>query len=157
LAAIGRDIAPLRRSYRNGIIIESYGGLMDVRIYYEDTDAGGVVYHANYLHYMERARTEFLRGHRMSVSEMHNMGIIFPVVAIEINYRAPAILDDLLEVTTDVIAMRNSSFVAEQKVYRKEDGKLLVDAKVTLACVGENMRARRLPQELRELFTSLLP
>jgi acyl-CoA thioester hydrolase len=130
---------------------------MDVRIYYEDTDAGGVVYHANYLAYMERARTEFLREHGLSVSEMHNMGIIFPVVAIEINYRAPARLDDLLEVKTGIIALKNSSFVAEQKIFRKDHGKLLVEAKVTLACVGEGMRARRLPQELRELFTKLLP
>jgi acyl-CoA thioester hydrolase len=129
---------------------------MEVRIYYDDTDAGGVVYHANYLCYMERARTEFLRGHGLSVREMHDMGIIFPVVAVEVNYRSPARLDDLLEVETGIIAMRNSSFVAEQKIFRKEDGKLLVEAKVTLACVGEGMRARRLPQELRELFGSLM-
>ena len=129
---------------------------MDVRVYYEDTDAGGVVYHSNYISYMERARTEFLRGHGLSVREMHDMGIIFPVVAIEANYRAPAVLDDLLEVRTQIAAVRNSSFVATQQVVRKEDGKLLVDAKVTLACVGEGMKARRLPPELRELFVSLL-
>jgi len=130
---------------------------MEVRIYYEDTDAGGVVYHANYLHYMERARTEFLREHGLSVREMHDLGIIFPVVAVEINYRAPARLDDLLEVETRIVEMRNSAFVAGQKVIRKEDGKLLVEARVTLACVGEGMRARRLPAELRELFCSMLP
>lgn len=130
---------------------------MEVRIYYEDTDAGGVVYHANYLHYMERARTEFLRGHGLSVREMHDLGIIFPVVAVEINYRSPARLDDLLEVETRIVEMRNSSFVAGQKVIRKEDGKLLVEARVTLACVGEGMRARRLPAELRELFGTMLP
>ena len=129
---------------------------MDVRIYYEDTDAGGVVYHANYLNYMERARTEFLRGHGLSVREMHDMGIIFPVVAVEVNYRAPARLDDLLEVRTEILAIKNSSFVAGQRVIRKEDGRLLVEARVTLACVGEGMRARRLPEELRELFGSLI-
>ena len=129
---------------------------MEVRIYYEDTDAGGVVYHANYICFMERARTEFLRGHGLSVRAMHDMGIIFPVVAIEANYRAPAQLDDLLVVETQISAMRNSSFVASQQVIRKEDGKLLVDARVTLACVGPEMRARRLPPEIRELFSSLL-
>ena len=128
---------------------------MEVRIYYDDTDAGGVVYHANYLCYMERGRTEFLRDHGLSVRAMHDMGIIFPVVAIEANYRSPGRLDDLLEVTTQIAAVR-SSFVAAQQVLRKEDGKLLVDARVTLACVGEQMRARRLPPELRELFESLL-
>lgn len=127
---------------------------MDVRIYYEDTDAGGVVYHANYLRYMERARSEYLRGYGLSVQEMHDAGIIFPVVAIEINYRAPAKLDDLLELETVVLAVKNSSFVLGQKVFRKADRKLLVDAKVTLACVGEGLRARRLPVELRELLAS---
>ncbi|HBG04574.1 MAG: tol-pal system-associated acyl-CoA thioesterase [Geobacteraceae bacterium GWC2_58_44] len=129
---------------------------MEVRIYYEDTDAGGVVYHANYLCYMERARTEFLRERGLSVRAMHDMGIIFPVVAIEANYRAPARLDDLLEVETQIVAVKNSSFVAAQQVIRKEDGKLLVEARVTLACVGEEMRARRLPPELKDLFCSLV-
>ena len=129
---------------------------MDVRIYYEDTDAGGVVYHSNYISYMERARTEFLREYGLSVREMHDMGIIFPVVAIEANFRAPARLDDLLEVRTQIAALRNSSFVAAQQVVRKEDGRLLVEAKVTLACVNPEMRARRLPEEIRELFGRLM-
>jgi acyl-CoA thioester hydrolase len=129
---------------------------MEVRIYYEDTDAGGVVYHANYLCYMERGRTEFLRERGLSVRAMHDQGIIFPVVAIEANYRAPARLDDLLVVETQIVALKNSSFVAAQQVIRKEDSKLLVEARVTLACVGEGMRAKRLPQEIRELFASLL-
>ena len=129
---------------------------MDVRVYYEDTDAGGVVYHSNYISYMERARTEFLRGHGLSVREMHDMGIIFPVVALEANFRAPARLDDLLEVRTQIAALRNSSFVAAQQVVRKEDGRLLVEAKVTLACVNPEMRARRLPEEIRELFGRLM-
>jgi acyl-CoA thioester hydrolase len=129
---------------------------MDVRVYYEDTDAGGVVYHSNYISYMERARTEFLRGHGLSVREMHDMGIIFPVVAIEANFRAPARLDDLLEVRTQIAALKNSSFVAAQQVVRKEDGRLLVEAKVTLACVNPEMRARRLPEEIRELFGRLM-
>ena len=127
---------------------------MEVRIYYDDTDAGGVVYHANYLRYLERGRTEFLRDHGLSVQAMHEQGIIFPVVAIEINYRAPATLDDLLEVETEILAVKNSSFVAGQKVVRKEDAKLLVEAKVTLACVGTELKARRLPPQLRELLVS---
>jgi acyl-CoA thioester hydrolase len=129
---------------------------MEVRIYYEDTDAGGVVYHANYLRYMERGRTEFLRERGLSVQAMHDEGIIFPVVAMELNYRSPARLDDLLEVETSILAVKNSSFVAGQKVLRKADGRLLVEARVTLACVGAGMRARRLPPELRELLQSQL-
>jgi acyl-CoA thioester hydrolase len=129
---------------------------MEVRIYYEDTDAAGLVYHANYLCYMERARTDFLRQRGYSVREMHDLGIVFPVVAVEARYRAPARLDDLLEVETQIVELKNSSFVAAQQVIRKSDGKLLVEARVTLACVGEGMRARRLPPELKELFGSLL-
>lgn len=129
---------------------------MEVRIYYEDTDAGGVVYHSNYISYMERARTEFLRKHGLSVREMHDMGIIFPVVSIEANFRSPARLDDLLEVRTQIAALKNSSFTAAQQVVRKDDGKLLVEAKVTLACVNPEMKPRRLPQEIRDLFASLL-
>jgi acyl-CoA thioester hydrolase len=127
---------------------------MEVRIYYDDTDAGGVVYHANYLRYLERGRTEFLRDRGLSVQAMHEQGIIFPVVAIEINYRSPARLDDLLEVETSIVAVKNSSFVAAQKVSRKSDGKLLVEARVTLACVGEEMRAQRMPADLRQLLVS---
>ncbi|HJV33811.1 thioesterase family protein, partial [Geomonas sp.] len=93
----------------------------------------------------------------LSVADMHNAGIIFPVVSIHINYRAPARLDDLLEVETTIVEVRNSAFVAGQRVIRKEDGKLLVEAKVTLACVGEGMKARRLPPELKDLLTSELP
>lgn len=130
---------------------------MDVRIYYEDTDAGGVVYHANYLNYMQRARTEFLRERGLSVLAMHDMGIIFPVVAMEASYKAPARLDDLLKVETQIVSVKNSSFVAAQQVIRKDDGRVLVEAQVTLACVNsEEMRARRLPPEVKELFCSLI-
>ncbi|MCM0081272.1 YbgC/FadM family acyl-CoA thioesterase [Geomonas sp. Red32] len=128
---------------------------MDVRIYYEDTDAGGVVYHSNYINYLERARGEFLRGHGFSVRQMHDDGIIFPVVHIDIHYKAPARLDDLLEVETRIVNVRNSSFVAGQRIYKKDEGKLLVDARVTLACVGEGMKAKRIPAELREFLTSI--
>jgi acyl-CoA thioester hydrolase len=125
---------------------------MELRIYYEDTDAGGVVYHANYLHYFERARTEFLREKGLSVAAMHHDGIIFPVVGLEVAFRSPAVLDDLLVVETAPVAAKNSSFVLEQKVRRKGDGKLLVEARVTLACVGPGMKARRMPEELKALF-----
>lgn len=129
---------------------------MEVRIYYQDTDAGGVVYHANYLCYLERARTEFLREQGQSVRDMHGQGIIFPIVGLEVQFRAPARLDDLLEVKTQIVVVKNSSFVAAQQVKRMHDGKLLVEARVTLACVGEGMRARRLPPELKKLFSSLI-
>jgi len=121
---------------------------MEIRIYYEDTDAGGVVYHANYLRYFERARTEYLRDRGLSVGELAASGSIFPVVRLEIDYRAPARHDDLLRIETEVLKVGKTSFTVGQQAVRAVDGKLLADAKVTLVCVNPSMKARRLPEEL---------
>jgi acyl-CoA thioester hydrolase len=121
---------------------------MEIRIYYEDTDAGGVVYHANYLRYFERARTEYLRERGLSVSELAAEGHILPVVRMEIDYRAPAVHDDLLRIETRVIAVGKTSFTVGQQALRAVDGKLLVDCRVTLVSVSPKMRAHRLPEEL---------
>jgi acyl-CoA thioester hydrolase len=121
---------------------------MEIRIYYEDTDAGGVVYYANYLRYFERARTEYLRERGLSVGELAAQGCIFPVVRLEVDYRAPAVHDDLLRVETELLEVGKTSFTVGQQVIRVVDGKLLVDGKVTLVCVNPKMKARRLPDEL---------
>lgn len=121
---------------------------MEIRVYYEDTDAGGVVYHSNYLKYFERGRTEYLRDRGFSVGELARRGFIFTVVHLEINYRVPALHDDLLRVETDVLEIRKSSFTLAQQVVRAIDGKLLADGKVKLACVGPEMKAKRLPEEI---------
>jgi len=125
------------------------GGIsMEVRVYYEDTDAGGVVYYANYLKYFERARTEYLRNRGFSVADMARKGFAFPVVHLEINYRAPAHQDDLLNVVTGVQDIGKSSFILSHKVLRAVDGKLLVEGKVKLACVGPARKPHRLPEEI---------
>jgi len=121
---------------------------LEIRVYYEDTDAGGVVYHSNYLKYFERGRTEYLRDRGFSVGEMARQGFVFPVVRIEINYRAPALHDDLLTVDTEVLEIRKSSFTLAQRVLRVSDEKLLADGKVKLACVGPEMKPKRLPEEI---------
>jgi acyl-CoA thioester hydrolase len=121
---------------------------MEIRIYYEDTDAGGVVYHANYLRYFERARTEYLRERGLSVSELAAQGHILPVVRVEIDYRAPAVHDDLLRIETELLEVSRSSFIVGQQAVRAIDGKLLVDCRVTLVCVSPHMKAHRLPSEL---------
>lgn len=121
---------------------------MEIRVYYEDTDAGGVVYHSNYLKYFERGRTEYLRDRGFSVGEMASQGFVFPVVHLEIIYRAPALHDDLLRVETNVLEIRKSSFTFAQQVLRAIDGKLLADGKVKLACVGAGMKPKRLPEEM---------
>lgn len=126
--------------------------VMELRVYYEDTDAGGVVYHSNYLNYMERGRTEYLRERGLSVRELQARGYVFPVVRLEIDYLAPALHDDLLRVDTSVLELSRASFTLGQQVVRLADGKLLTDGKVTLACVGPAKRARRLPAELLEVL-----
>jgi acyl-CoA thioester hydrolase len=121
---------------------------MEFRIYYEDTDAGGVVYHARYLAFFERGRTEFFRERGLSVGELASAGHVFPVVHLEIDYRAPAVLDDLVRVENDVLEVGRTSFTLGQKVVRALDGKLLAAGKVTLVCVSPGMKAKRLPEEL---------
>ena len=125
---------------------------MDVRIYYEDTDAGGVVYHANYIKYLERARTEYFRGHGISVAELAKNGFVFPVIRLEIDFKAPALHDDLLSVMTCPTRVGGSSFTLCQKIERLNDGKLLVEGFVTLACINPALKARRVPLEVRRLL-----
>ena len=121
---------------------------MEFRIYYEDTDAGGVVYHANYLRYFERGRTEYLRERGLSVADLAERGYIFPVVRLELEYRSPAVLDDLVRVETEVLDVGRTSFTLGQQVVRAVDGRVLAGGKVTLVCTSSAMKARRLPEEL---------
>jgi acyl-CoA thioester hydrolase len=126
---------------------------MEIRVYYEDTDAGGVVYHANYLGYFERGRTEFLRDRGLSVARMAEQGCIFPVVRLELDYRAPAVLDDLLRVDTEILKVGKTSFTLGQQVVRVVDGRLLAAGTVTLVCTNPAQKARRLPGELLQALT----
>lgn len=125
---------------------------MKIRVYYEDTDAAGVVYHSNYLNYMERARTEFLREQGCSVAKLAADGAVFPVVRMAIDFKAPAKHDELLQVTTVPVRVGGSSFTLQQQVVRDADGQLLVQAEVTLACVTPGLKAKRIPREVRELL-----
>lgn len=125
---------------------------MLIRVYYEDTDAAGVVYHSNYLNFMERARTEFLRQKGHAVSELSAGGSVFPVVRMEIDFKAPARHDDLLRVTTVPERVGGSSFAVRQRVMRESDSMLLAEALVTLACVTPFLKAKRLPVAVREML-----
>ena len=125
---------------------------MEVRIYYEDTDAAGVVYHANYLKFFERARTEFFRERGLLVSELAAAGHVFPVVRMEVEFIFPARHDDLLSIVTKPVLNSGSSFSLNQQIYRKCDNKLLVNATVKLACVGPGQKARRIPAEVRRIL-----
>jgi len=124
---------------------------LKVKIYYEDTDAGGVVYYGNYLRYMERSRTEFLLERGMEVADYHERGYLFAVVHVDINYKKPARLGETIEVDTVVTEMSHVTMTLRQRVFRGDD--LLVDAIVKLACITKDGKPQRLPEEFKSLFT----
>jgi len=125
-----------------------------VRVYYEDTDAAGIVYHANYLRFAERARTEMMRAHGIESSKlMQSAGLNFAVSRLSIDYLRPARLDDALEVHTRVIEVKRASLDAEQVV--KREGALLARLALRLAAIDAGGRPVRLPVEVRKLLTKL--
>ena len=118
------------------------------RTCYEDTDAGGVVYYANYLRYMERGRNQYLRELGRSIRQYQDAGILFIVVEVNVKYRSPAGLDDDLVIETWIEEGRRSSVTFGQRVLREGEDGVLVEGTVKVACIGENLRPRRLPEEL---------
>lgn len=125
-----------------------------VRVYWEDTDAGGVVYHARYLAFMERARTEWLRtlGHDQELLRGHD-DLVFVVSAMQLQFRAPARLDDQLAVSVALLKCGSASFVVGQRVSR--DGQALLDATVRIGALrGSDFRPRAMPDTLRRQLLS---
>jgi acyl-CoA thioester hydrolase len=124
---------------------------LNIKIYYEDTDAGGVVYYANYLRYMERARTEFLLAHGIDVADYHRKGYLFAVVHVDINYKRPAKLGDVMTITTEIENMTNVTLLIKHRVLR--DTELLVEALVKLACIDPNGKPQKIPEGIRKLIS----
>lgn len=122
------------------------------RVYWEDTDGGGIVYYANYLRFLERARTEWLRSLGYSQRALaEDPGIVFTVVSLEVDYRRPAKLDDELVITCEPAIEGAASLRFHQSIYRGEPRKetLLVEANVRVACVdARTLRPKRLPDFL---------
>jgi acyl-CoA thioester hydrolase len=120
-----------------------------VRIYYEDTDSGGVVYHANYLKFMERARTEWLRAEgfeQTALASEHR--VMFVVREVRIEYLKPARFDDLLDVSVELHELRRSSVVLAQAVHC---GELLARAEAKLVCVDHGtFKPVRIPQSIKQ-------
>lgn len=124
-----------------------------VRVYWEDTDAGGIVYYANYLKFAERARSELVRHAGIDQSGLHAAhGIAFAVRRCDIDYRAPARLDDLLEVVTRVDAVGGASLAMAQDVVRGDT--LVVRMRVDLVCVNRDLQPVRLPTDVRHALTT---
>ena len=131
--------------------IEGGMHLLPVRIYYEDTDTAGIVYHANYLRYAERARTEMLRLAGIEQSAVsRRQGLAFAVRGFSADYWRPARLDDLLEVRSRLLRLGAASLDAEQTIARDETD--LVRIEVRIACVGRDGRPARIPADLKTLL-----
>jgi acyl-CoA thioester hydrolase len=119
-----------------------------IRVYFEDTDAAGIVYYANYLKFAERARTDMLRDVGISHAEMMKRdGLVLVVRRCEIDYRKPAKLDDMLTIETDVGKLGGASVDLLQRVLR--DGELLAELRVLVVCVGKDGRPHRIPDYVR--------
>lgn len=121
------------------------------RVYWEDTDAGGVVYYANYLRFLERARTEWLRARGHAQTELAaDPGVLFAVAEVNIRYRRPARLDDLLVISCQPAPEGAATLVFAQQIRRDSAaGELLAEASVRVVCVGAgDFRPRRLPREI---------
>lgn len=125
-----------------------------VRVYYEDTDAAGVVYYANYLRFCERARTEWLRALGYAQQRLaEEEATAFVVTSVSADYRRPARLDDELLVRSHLATVRGASLVFAQNIYRKEE--LIFESRITVACMNTlRMRAAPLPAALRTQLLS---
>ena len=111
--------------------------VLPVRVYYQDTDAGGVVYHANFVNFMERARTEWLRNFGYTgMGMMREFGMIFVVRSLKVDYYKPALLDDLLEVSAEIKDIGRSRVTLHQQVRRQDE--LLAEGEVHLVCVTQD-------------------
>ena len=118
-----------------------------IRVYYEDTDMAGIVYYANYLRYIERARSDWVRDLGIDQLAMKADGIVFAVRRVEADYVSVARFDDVLTVQTELVSMSSARMVMRQRVLRDET--LVFEAAVTVVCIGASGRPARLPAKLR--------
>lgn len=126
----------------------------NVRVYVEDTDAGGIVFYANYLKYMERARTEFLRSLGYDKPALFD-GLQFVVRSVELLYQKPAVLDDMLDITASLTKLSKASFEMQQNISR--NGDLLVEGKVKIACISNDAkRPLAMPAEIYQTLKNYL-
>lgn len=123
-----------------------------IRIYYEDTDSGGVVYHSNYLKFMERARTEWLRDFEIDQKALkNNLNLMFVVHEIDIKFTRPAVFNDEIVVQTNLEKMGSVKIELEQKIFRSSE--LLIESRVVVASVNSiSMKPMRIPNEIKLLM-----
>ena len=128
---------------------------MEKRIFYHDTDAGGVVYYGNYLKFLEEARTEFLEKRSLKVVDFHNRGFLYAVRKCTVTYRSPARYGDTVICDAKLIKTTAAQLVFEQNIHDKASGRLLVEAEVTLVCLSKDFKPVQIPDDLKEKLTGI--
>jgi acyl-CoA thioester hydrolase len=123
---------------------------LPIRVYYEDTDMAGIVYYANYLRYIERARSDWVRGLGIDQNAMKAQGLVFAVRRVEADYLMPARLDDALVVETEVVQVTGARLVMDQVVRRGKDR--LFHAIVTVVVITDSGHPARMPANIRQML-----
>ena len=125
------------------------------KIYYHDTDCGGVVYYANYLKHLEEARTEYCLNKGINLKELGEGGTYFVVAHMELDYKSPAHYQDTIKVTAQVQKAGTASLYFLQQVFK--NGLLLLEAKATWVCVGDDFKPKPIPTEIKEALGRIIP
>ena len=123
-----------------------------LRVYYEDTDLAGIVYYANYLKFIERARSEMLKKANVNQIDLIKRGYFFVVTSLKADYLKPAYFEDSLKVITEVTKIKGASIILQQTIFRSE--KVLFEASIRLALIDKSGKAARLPANIRQLLGS---
>lgn len=123
-----------------------------LRVYYEDTDLAGIVYYANYLKFIERARSEMLKKANVNQIDLIKRGYFFVVTSLKADYLKPAYFEDSLKVITEVAKIKGASIILQQTIFRSE--KVLFEASIRLALIDKSGKVARLPANIRQLLES---
>ena len=123
-----------------------------LRVYYEDTDLAGIVYYANYLKFIERARSEMLKKANVNQMDLIKRGYFFVATSLKADYLKPAYFEDSLKVITEVTKIKGASIILQQTIFRSE--KVLFEASIRLALIDKSGKAARLPANIRQLLGS---
>jgi len=129
---------------------------MEKRIYYHDTDAGGVVYYGNYLKYLEEARTEFLDNNNMSVKSLHEQGFLYAVRKCTITYKSPARYGDTVICDAQLKKVTAAQMIFEQTITEKSENRLCVESEVILVSLNANFKPTPIPENFKKTLESLL-
>jgi len=125
---------------------------LEKKIYYHDTDCGGVVYYANYLKYLEEGRTEFCISNGIDIKGLAEKGVYFVVAHTEIDYKAPAYYQDKIKVFTKIEKIGNASIHFSQDIFK--DNILLIQSKTTWVCVNKDFKPKAVPEEIKKALAS---